>query len=175
MGENDVIISVYIDKTGGIPDTESFQLVKSFSVTAPNSNGDYILLTASDKSGTKVAFESDIETLVVVMEYKSLSSISKVSPSGYFNDKFISYLNNNADSDIPSDLFTYATGPCDQGIYSSVYSHHGQSVFSSDVSQWYVKVTGSSNNNNNNNHHHHNNDDSLSKQDIAGYKLYNIP
>lgn len=171
---NDVTISVYIDKTGGFPDAESFQLVKSKIISSPNSKNlaDYMILTTSDESVTKIQFENEIETLVVVMEYQITSNISRVTPFGHANDKFNSYLANNADSSIPSDLFTYVTAPCMKGIYSSVYSHHGTPLMSSDITQWYVRLTGSSTNNHQH-RNHSNDDDSISKQDIAGI-LFNI-
>ena len=126
------------------------------------------MTTVSDESQSKIQFTNPIETLVVVLEYQRVSSsVSTLFPLGYMNTDFNNYLQNQAEADIPSSLYTYTTGPCQKGVYSTVYSHHGQQVLNFDIMQLYVKLTGTSStpeaySNSNDD------DDRLSDRDIAG-------
>lgn len=171
-GANDIIVSVYIDKTGGIPDAESFSLVKRFHVKVPNSDKQNMILTTSDDSSSKVLFTNPLETLVVVMEF-IVKANNTFSFRGFVNQEVYDYAVKKDTESIPLDLHTYVTGPCVNGVYSSVLSHASDindlSYF--DISQWYVKLTASTTSNDNYNKNNHNNDDSnddLSDKDIAG-------
>lgn len=73
QGQTTVNIKVYIDSTGGAPDTASMTLLQTFEVTTINAVGQMQVQTVSAQTPVKVDFQSLTETLVVVMETPVMS------------------------------------------------------------------------------------------------------
>jgi hypothetical protein len=154
-GQTTVTLGVYIDSTGGAPDAASLRLVKSFDVTTINAVGQMQVQTVSPDSPINIDFESDSETLVVIMTTPVMSE-GYIKGGGQSNSVVIG-----------TTAQTYV-GDCAGG-----YMAYSDYTASNPNTQWYVRVHGSNSDDNDDDGNGKNSedDDSLSGGAIAGISI----
>jgi Zn-dependent metalloprotease len=129
-GKTTVDINVYIDKSGGAPDTASFRLLKSFSVDTINACGQFQVQTVSTDVPIEVDFQSKKETLVIEMKTQVMSEGS-IKGGGQFNFT------------VKDTTQTYV-GDCSGGYmsYASYVEDNPSIAGYNEYAQWYVRLHG---------------------------------
>jgi Zn-dependent metalloprotease len=133
MSVADVTLEVYIDRTGGEPDAASLELVASNTVRTYNSY-DRMQVQTTDFDNVAVNFNSDTETLVVMMTIPIMTE-GAIAGGGELN---LAVAGTNKE--------TYVGGDClaDFEKYSEWAVANGASAIDDVIPQWYVRVSGNS-------------------------------
>jgi hypothetical protein len=133
MSVTDVILEVYIDRSGGEPDAASLELVASNTVRTYNSY-DRMQVQTTDFDNVAINFESATDTLVVMMTIPIMTE-GAIAGGGELN---LAVAGTNKE--------TYVGGAClpDFQKYSEWAVANGASAIDDIIPQWYVRVSGTS-------------------------------
>lgn len=157
MSVTDVVLEVYIDRTGGEPDTDSLELVATKTVRTYNAY-DRMQVQTADFDDVAINFNSATETLVVMMTIPIMTE-GAIAGGGEMN---LAVAGTNKE--------TYVGGKCMPGViqkYSEWAVANGASEINEVIPQWYVRVSGTSASSPSDTDSSDDDDDSLSSGQLA--------
>ena len=134
MSVTDVVLEVYIDRTGGEPDAASLELVATKTVRTYNAY-DRMQVQTADFDDVAIDFNSDTDTLVIMMTIPIMTE-GAIAGGGEMN---LAVAGTNKE--------TYVGGVClpnDFQKYSEWAVAIGASEIDEVIPQWYVRVSGTS-------------------------------
>jgi len=128
MGQTNVSVSAYVDKTGGVPDKASLELIYQFETHSINAYGNMQVQTESTERPVPVTFSNKDETLVIILSAPAMSE-GYLYGGGQVNAAAVGTIGQ-----------TYIGGGCDTE-YHNFYDLCTQNNLTQYANnQWYVRV-----------------------------------